>query len=156
RGRFLFTRLIFCGHCGSPMHGATNQKPHVNKRGQLLSDRKLTYRRYICGRYNSHGKLGCRCNTISERQLLRAVLRRVQEDFLDPGNRAKLEEKLRQKLRAGGSAAAAQAQRLKERLADLEKKIDQGNESYLTAPQALREGLATKLLDWQQQKQQAS
>src|SRR5262249_33274187 len=69
-GGFVFTRLLFCANCGSPMHGCTAQKTITKtRRGNPTTPRRHTYRRYICGAYNAHGSVVCRCNTIPEEQL---------------------------------------------------------------------------------------
>ncbi len=155
-GDFLFTRLVRCGACGSPMHGCTNRKKDVDRKGRLRSSRIFTFRRYICGNYNAHGKAGgCVCNTIQEAQLLRAVLRRVGEDLQDEGNLARLRDVLRRKLEARRRSDPKQAQRLRDKIKTLSGQIDRGAEKLLTSPADLTAVLEDKLRDWQNQRRQA-
>jgi hypothetical protein len=155
-GDFLFTRLVFCGNCGSPMHGCTNRQKDKDKTGRLRSDKIRTYRRYICGRYNAHGRLGgCVCNTIPERQLLHAVVGRFGAIFGDEGNLAQLRAEIGRQLEARRQADPRRVQALREKIATLRGQIDRGAERLLTSPPDLTEVLSDKLRDWQEQRRQA-
>jgi DNA invertase Pin-like site-specific DNA recombinase len=149
-GDFLFPQLLFCMDSGKPhpMHGCTCTSPRRGNRRQVLGPQKHRYRRYICGKYNSHGKAGCRCNTVAERQLADVVVRKLQEEFLDPGNLALLREEILRQLRAPGEADPGLVAGLRASLADLGRKIESGSEGYLEAPKHLRPALAAKLDEW--------
>jgi DNA protecting protein DprA len=151
RGRFLLTGLLVCKGCGGPMHGCVNVNRDRDRKGRLRSDRIRTYRLYICGRYNQHGKAGCRCNTVQEKRVVAALVRKLCDDFLDPANLARLREELTRRLEARRQGDPADAGRLRRRVADLERKVDQGTEGYLEAPRHLRPGLAAKLDQWKQE-----
>jgi DNA invertase Pin-like site-specific DNA recombinase len=153
RGTFLFTRLVYCMHCGSPMHGCTSVQPDRDHHGRIRSPKKYRYRRYICGRYNSHGRAGCTCNTITERQLRNAVVGRLQQDFLDRGNLERLKAELRRQALAGKRGDPATAASLRRQLAELDRKIGEGTERYLTAPTHLMTVLSGKLQEWQAQRE---
>jgi DNA invertase Pin-like site-specific DNA recombinase len=150
---FLFTRLVYCSHCGWPMHGITNVQKDRDKRGRVRSGKTYTYRRYICGRYNAHGKAGCRCNTIPERQLRAVVQRKLFDEFLDPRNLAKLREEIGRQLKARRSGDPDRAARSRAALAELDRQIDAGTERYLTAPKALLPDLAAKIDGWKEQRE---
>jgi DNA invertase Pin-like site-specific DNA recombinase len=150
---FLFTRLVVCTDCGWPMHGATNVQKDRDKRGKVRSTKTYTYRRYICGRYNAHGKAGCRCNTVPERVLSAVVRRKLYEEFLDPANLAKLREEIERQLKAGSRSDPERAERLRAALAKLDRQIDEGTERYLTAPKALLPELAAKLDRWKEERE---
>jgi DNA invertase Pin-like site-specific DNA recombinase len=147
-GGFLFTRLVFCMECGSPMHGATCTSPHRNHQGQILSEKKHRYRRYICGKYNAHGKQGCKCNTVREQLLRDVVVCKLQEEFRDGVNLARLREEIGRQVLVRQEADPDLRRRLRTRIAELDRKLDHGNESYLEAPAHLRSGLAAKLDQW--------
>jgi DNA protecting protein DprA len=153
--KFVFTGLVFCMHCGSPMHGCTNVQPQRNKKGEVVRPKCYPYRRYICGRYNAFGRAGCTCNTITERQLLNAVVRRIQQDFLAPENLQKLREEMARQLAGRSGADPGQAKRLRAKVAELDRQIGQGAEKLLTAPADLMELLVGKLREWRQQRDQA-
>jgi site-specific DNA recombinase len=152
-GAFLFTRLVFCGDCGWPMHGCTNvQTKRKTRTGKPCEPRTYSYRRYICGNYNAYGAVGCRCNTITERQLVQAVAGRIRRDFLHPDNLNLLREELRRQLMPQQDGETGNAKDLRKQLADLEHKIDQGAERLLTAPANLTATLTAKLQEWQEQR----
>jgi site-specific DNA recombinase len=140
-GDFIFTRLLYCAHCGSPMHGCRNVKREAAG--------VRTYKRYICGRYNSFGKGGgCQCNTITERQLVNAVIRRIQQDFLDPANLSKLRQELTRQVKGKSPGDATTAKRLRGRIAELEKNIDRGNEQLLLLPPDMIADASAKIREW--------
>jgi DNA invertase Pin-like site-specific DNA recombinase len=152
-GGFFFTGLLFCGNCGSPMHGCTARKTVTRtRRGNPTAPKRYDYRRYICGAYNAHGSAACKCNTIPEHRLLAAVVRRIQDDFLNPDNLEKLRGELRAQLAARGPDNAGRARTMRGQLADLDRKIDQGAERLLAAPADLTEMLTAKLREWQEQR----
>jgi DNA invertase Pin-like site-specific DNA recombinase len=152
-GDFLFTGLVRCANCGAPMHGCTNVQKDKDRHGRVRSAKTYTYRRYICGAYNSHGKLSCQCNTIPERQLLHAVVKRIQDDFLNPTNLEKLEEELRRQASAKTPADSSQAKRLAAQIAKLDEQIDKGNERLLIIPDDLFAGASAKVRAWQEERE---
>lgn len=143
-GCFLFTRLLFCMHCGGPMHGLTNV--------QRKEGRTYAYRRYICGKYNSFGKAGCACNTITERQLTNAVLQRVQQDFLNPANLKLLEKELRRKLAARRRVDPARSKLLQARVAELGKQLEQGSKNLALVPPDLMDGVVKQMYAWRDER----
>jgi site-specific DNA recombinase len=152
-GNFLFTRLIFCGHCGAPMHGVTMRMKHKDKKtGRLVSNKVYSYRRYICAKYNAHGRQACSCNTIPESQLVNAVARKLRELFQVESNRKALVAELKARIIGRGKGQDDQGGEIRRELADLEKKIDQGAERVLSAPPSLTKTLTAKLETWQAKK----
>jgi hypothetical protein len=124
------------------MHGCTNRKKEITKGGE----KTYVYRRYICGRYNSHGKVGgCRCNTITEVQLLRAVVRRIGEEFQGEGNLAHLRAEVRRLAEAKGRTDPGRLKALRAKLETLLRQIDQGAEKLLACPAELTDVLSAKL-----------
>ena len=143
-GNFLFTRLLFCGNCGSPMHGMTQVQHKAN------GLRSYRYRQYVCSSYNSHGSASCQRNGIAEQPLVGAVVRRIQQDFLNPKNLEKLKQELRRQLEPKGKVESARS--LQKQLDELDRKIDQGAERVLSAPEASVAVLTQKLEQWQDQR----
>jgi site-specific DNA recombinase len=146
RGLFLFTGLLYCGQCGWPMHGCTIRD--LDGDGQ-----EVRRRRYICGRYNAHGKQGCRCNTVMERVVLGVLVHKVQEWFLTPENLARLKEEVRRQEEAEAGADPQRADRLRRQLDTLTVQIDRGTERFLTAPPGLTAMLGQKLEQWRQERE---
>jgi site-specific DNA recombinase len=143
-GDFLFTRLLFCGHCGHPMHGS--------RLSSTKNGRNYTYIRYLCGRYNQCGKDGCRCNTLVERVLLDVVVRRIQTYFTDPVNLDLLRREVSRRLELRANCDPEAQRRLRARIKELGGQIDRGAERLLTAPADLTETLAAKLRQWQDER----
>jgi len=148
---FVFTGLVYCMQCGSPMHGCTNVQHKRDKKGSILEKRHYHYRRYICGRYNAFGSAGCSCNTIPEQHLLNAVVKRVQQDFLSPDNLTLLRAEMARQIEAERPAAVP-VKRLRARLAELSRQIERGAERMLAAPEDLTDTLAATMRCWQQER----
>lgn len=141
-GNFLFTRLVFCAHCGSPMHGLTNT--------QAKNGKTHRYRRYICGKYNAHGKHGCQCNTITERQLVNAIANRIQQTFLEPANLRRLRHEIKRQIREAGQPIDLAS--VNKQITALDEKIDKALERLLTMPADLVPALTRKVQAWQSQR----
>jgi DNA invertase Pin-like site-specific DNA recombinase len=100
-GSFVLTRLLVCGHCGSFLLGATDRKGR---------------RFYSCGGYIRYGKGHCNLHTMQEAPLVRLLLRKLQEVFLDPNNLQKLRDEVR---------SQETATRSEDNLKRLQKKAEQ-------------------------------
>jgi DNA invertase Pin-like site-specific DNA recombinase len=135
---FLFTGLLSCTQCGWPMHGT-----HQTKGG---------YIRYICGNYNVHGRAGCSCNTVLEDDALRTIVPEVQAYFRRPEVREVLRAEIRRQEEAERRGEENPLASLNARIAVLSKKIDEGAESWLTAPAGLKGILADKLEEWRKER----
>jgi hypothetical protein len=136
---FALSGLVVCSQCGSPMHGVTSRS-----RGKV-------YKHYLCSRYNERGRDGCTHNRVLEAPLVACVLRKLRQDCQRPDNLARLRTLLAKQ--AAGPEAAARAEDVRRRLADLEGKIARGRERYLTAPDELTEDLKTTLVEWAGQRE---
>jgi hypothetical protein len=121
-GAFVLTRLLVCGHCGAFLLGGTRHGKRV----------------YACGGYLRYGKAHCNIHSMHEAPLLRLLIRKLQEVFLDPNNLQKLRDEMRMQETAARSED--NVQRLQKRADQLEKKIRQGGERLLILP---REVVAT-------------
>jgi DNA invertase Pin-like site-specific DNA recombinase len=143
---FLFTGLLRCGHCGWPMHGS-----HLYYAGR--NGKRLSYRSYVCGKYNLYRRAGCANNTILERMVLDIVLRVLRLEFLKPANLKALKAEIRRQEaeeRAGREKPVAAIER---RIAEMDRKINEGTERWLTAPPSLTGMLGTKLEQWRQERE---
>jgi site-specific DNA recombinase len=138
--------LVICGHCGCKMHGRTYRRRKRNHPGHYV------HTKYKCSGYQTRGRTVCQNNVVHERPLLDCVIRKLQEDFLNPENLTKLRAEIRRRVRTNRGDDPAQAKRLRQQIADLDRRIDQGNERFLTAPADLAEGLAAKLREWRGQR----
>jgi DNA invertase Pin-like site-specific DNA recombinase len=116
-GAFVLTRLLVCGHCGSYLLGATSRKGK---------------RFYSCGGYIRYGKGHCNLHTMQEAPLLRLLIRKLQDVFLDQDNLQELRDAARAKQLADQSEN--NLERLQKRAEQLESKIERGGERLLEVP----------------------
>jgi DNA invertase Pin-like site-specific DNA recombinase len=133
-GKFLLTRLLVCGHCGSYLRGNTVE-------GE---------RAYICGGYIAYGKDYCKRNMASERLLLKLLIGTLQRTFLDPANL----QRLRQEMTAIETSQRSNSnlRRLRQQIDLLAGQIDQGNENLLLVPKDRIPGLVEKLRQKERQR----
>jgi DNA invertase Pin-like site-specific DNA recombinase len=145
-GDFIFSKLIYCGNCGSVMYGSSKHT--------LTDKHGLQHRRYICGTYHAHGRGACSCNVIVEDMLLSVVLRKLQEWFQDTNNKAALEAEIRNRLTKEAAEESGEQKSLEVRIKELDRQINQGTERMLTIPADLADLAAGKLREWREQRHQ--
>ena len=110
--------LIFCGHCGKPMHGHTQHAKN--------EDRQYDYTQYICSTYANHGPDGehaCGRNPIDAQRVLGWLTHKLQEVYLGPGRDALVQE-VKKQLKAQPKANSNDLERLQKRAAELEKEVN--------------------------------
>ena len=110
------TGLIFCEHCGEPMHGTGKA---VRNRGRRL--------RYICSTYASFGPRSLRNTTcghhiIDAQRVLGWLVHALQKTFLGPGRDALVQE-IKKQLRSQAKATRGDVERLEKRAADLDREV---------------------------------
>lgn len=120
RAEFPLAGLVFCSHCGQPMHGSTAKR--VSRHG-----REHRYRRYVCQSY-SNGKhrntAGCGHFTLPAERVARWLAGALQAEFGPDGpGRAELVTAIKRQLRAGTKTSKADVRRLTARLADLDQQV---------------------------------
>jgi DNA invertase Pin-like site-specific DNA recombinase len=135
---FFLSGLVVCAQCGARMHGITQRKG-----GRV-------YRHYVCSAYQDRGKDACAHNRLPEAGLVGCVLRKVGEICRVPDNIPELRARVRHWL--GGADAGARAEELRRQVAELDRKLAQGRERYLTAPPEIAEGLRGPLAAWEGQR----
>jgi site-specific DNA recombinase len=118
---FLLSGLLRCGQCGRPMVGRTQRTKRAG--------REWVYRYYTCTGYNHLGKAACNHNSINADDLARAVLTRLQRDWLTESNVEVFLEEARRQDREGRDDARAAV--LRGRKADLELKVKRAAERVL-------------------------
>jgi DNA invertase Pin-like site-specific DNA recombinase len=137
-GDFLLSRLLVCGHCGCSLVGV--------KVGP-------TTRQYICRGYMAHGKGFCNRNSIHEYVALKTILAKLKAAYLDPDNLKTLRTEVA--VLEAEQQSDANLRRLRGRVDDLTRKIDQGNENLLILPADRLPGAAAKLREFEAQRQTA-
>lgn len=137
---FLFKGLIRCGHCGAPMHGWTRKIGGKNGR------RAYTYPIYICSTYQRDSRRSaCRGYKVNAPELTALVVAKLREHVFEGGDRERLREKIRQRLEAQAKGGTLDVDRLRKKLADLNREIDQAADRFLKAPAEVAELLLPKL-----------
>jgi site-specific DNA recombinase len=115
--RHLFTRMLVCADCGAFMVGGTDA------RGQ---------RKYVCGSYSAYGRKRCFSNAVLEAPLRDRLLEAVQREALNPDKLADLEARMLAKLEA--QRRSGEEDRLRRKVAGLDRDIEQGNHNLTVLP----------------------
>jgi DNA invertase Pin-like site-specific DNA recombinase len=136
-GSLVLSRLLVCGHCGAYLVGVTDHG----------------HRQYVCGGYLAYGKGHCRRNRVPEDGMVRVIVRKLREAFLDPENL----QRLRQEMRALEEAQQSgdNLARLRQQLAALEHTIKQGNERLLILPPDRLPGVIVALREQERERDAA-
>jgi DNA invertase Pin-like site-specific DNA recombinase len=112
RAEYPLSGLMFCAHCGRPMHGKARQGQRVHG--------DYHYHQYICGSYGTES--GCGHFTVSAARVAKWLVTALQAEFLGPG-RVELVAEIKRQLRAGAKTSKADVRRLTARLADLDQQV---------------------------------
>jgi DNA invertase Pin-like site-specific DNA recombinase len=115
-GDFVLTKMLTCGHCGGLLLGATRKGNRV----------------YSCGTYIRYGKDRCGLHTVRESVIVRLLIRKLQELFLDPDNLAALRAEMRSLEESNKSEA--NLERMRKRVELLAGKIERGGARLLELP----------------------
>ena len=133
--RFLLTGLLKCGHCGYAMIGYHWDRKKTGGRVKM----------YTCSSHHFQGKEVCTRNTIPEASLVDCVVRIIQQRYLSPENLDRLREALRQQQTQNSQAEPLDTDRIRKRVAELDRRIDNGAERIFSAPSSLTSTLYKKL-----------
>jgi DNA invertase Pin-like site-specific DNA recombinase len=149
-GTFLLSGLVICGHCGRPMYGNTKTK-RLTWTVRSTSDtvqRSYQYRHYVCSGYNMHGLAVCKYHHIDERLLVDVLARRIQETFLSRENLIELRKEIQRQLEARHQVDPRRHEQLREQIALLSKRMEDGFERLSLLPKALVPEFARKVQGW--------
>jgi site-specific DNA recombinase len=116
-GGWLLTGLLVCGHCGCRMRGTTI-------RG---------VRSYICGSYHTTRSQSCGRHTIPERPVADFLVRLIRREFLDADKLATLRAELLAQAEQARRAGPGRADKLRVKLAKLDRAVERGARRVLTA-----------------------
>jgi DNA invertase Pin-like site-specific DNA recombinase len=144
-GKFLLTGLVFCAHCGRLMHGQTPRNPRTRAACGL---------QYLCSGYQRYGRAVCNHHIIKEQPLVSLLVKKIQEGFLSAGNLRLLKEELARQVATGRRNGRDEEKRIRARVAELERQIDQGSERLALLPPDLIEGVAAKVRAWKAEQEQ--
>jgi DNA invertase Pin-like site-specific DNA recombinase len=136
--RFLLSGLVFCGHCGRKMHGASTSR---TKKGKSYS-----YPKYRCSTYALMGSVpGCGCHSVHEKPLVDFVLAKMREAILAGGHLDELRERIKARLAAQRAEAPNQASALRAKLVDLDGQLESGARRLVRCPDNIADLLAGEL-----------
>jgi site-specific DNA recombinase len=144
-GNWLLSGLLVCGHCGAPLVGKSNWGSNVKKRKPI----------YVCNAYMRWGKTACQCHYVYEAPMLDVLIRKLQREFLNPDNLAKLREELKRQSAKTNRSEASQLARLKRRIEAIDKDVADGNKNMARAKSAdAIEGIASTIREWRAERDQ--
>jgi DNA invertase Pin-like site-specific DNA recombinase len=109
--------LIFCGHCHQPMHGQTLFAK------DRCGDKQYIYHNYVCSTYANDVNSTCGRHPIDADLVLGWLTNKLQEIYLGPGRDALVEE-IKKQLQDEPKVKSNDLERLKKRLANLEKEVN--------------------------------
>jgi site-specific DNA recombinase len=139
RGGILLSGLMVCGHCGARMVGK-------NSWHRDTKDRKPVY---ICNGYQRWGKSACGCHYVFEADVLDVLVRKLQDEYLNPDNLAMQRADLRRQAEAANREGDGQTDRLRRQAEALERDIAQANVNMARAASAEAvEGIAQVVRLW--------
>jgi site-specific DNA recombinase len=142
RGRvWPLSGLARCQNCGGRMVGRIDR--------QRCNGKTYTYQVLYCSRAGVHGCDRCRTHRIAEERVILEAAALIQERLGNPELLAELQADFAALAREHVSEGEAELQRLRDRLAELDRRIDQGAENLLLCPQSVRDRAAAKLEQWQ-------
>lgn len=121
---YLLSGLLRCGNCGAVMHGETQRSAYRGK--------EYSYAYYTCSG-SVRVPLSCSRFSIRENKLVRLLVRKLEEDYLAPEKLEGLEAEIRGRLTAKRDRSPGDADRLRERIAALDKDIIHGRQQALRA-----------------------
>jgi DNA invertase Pin-like site-specific DNA recombinase len=144
-GEWILSGLLHCGDCDGRMVGHTDRM----KRGEQT----YTYRHYVCHTNVREGPGACRRNSVTQEIMLREAAAAIRESFTDPKRLAALERQLKARARKASGESAQHRQRIVNRIAELDRLIDQGTERLLLVPNDMIDKATAKVRDWQAERQ---
>jgi hypothetical protein len=122
--------LVHCGHCGGPMFGHVQDKKYRDSAGRA---RRYVYRYYVCD--TGQIKPGaCRLYAVREDRLIRALVKKLLDVYLDPDRLEGLRVKLREKAEARREKDPRRLARLEAKLAQLDREIQTGVKALMAYP----------------------
>jgi DNA invertase Pin-like site-specific DNA recombinase len=133
-GNFVLSKLLVCGHCGCSLIGVT--------------ERGVRY--YVCRGYFTYGKTFCSRNRVAEAAMVKVLIRKLRQAFLDPVQLQRLRKA------AADLEAERRDDRTREHLArqieTLTRQVEEGNERLLLLPPDRIPGVVAKLREWEVQR----
>ena len=138
---YLVAGLLKCAHCSNGM---------VGMKTTITAKPEYEHRLYICAGYQQGGTSVCNRHYVTESVISDVLVRKLEDELLNPSKLAELRKELRRQLRPVKSAE--DPQRLRKQIEALDRRIDQGAEKMLAAPPSLTATLTAKLDQWHQQR----
>ena len=130
--QYVFSGLLRCGDCGGIMGGA------IAKSGIISGTKgRRSYSVYRCQTFHVHGRSACHCNGVGEAALLDVVLRKIQVEVFSDKAIDRLLVAYRKRLAARQQTLPADDSKVRRRIEDLDRQIDQGLDRVLRAPESL-------------------
>jgi DNA invertase Pin-like site-specific DNA recombinase len=147
RGRvWPLSGLVRCGNCGARMVGRSD----LHK----FNGKSYTYEILTCSGTGLRGCGTCRTNRVRQERIVAEVAALIRERFTDPDQLAELRGEVDAAARAEQDVTEGARGQLRDRIADLDRRIDRGAENLLLCPPAVRDRAAAKLTDWQAERDQ--
>jgi DNA invertase Pin-like site-specific DNA recombinase len=132
---YLFSRMVVCGDCGAFMRG----HPLKGSKG------------YVCSRYSDYGPKACHRNAVTEAQLWEVVLGKLKDEILSPERLDAIEAEMERRLKA--EERSGEAERLKKKIASLDRDVAQGNANLARLPEDRLPGVIAQVRSWEKERE---
>ncbi len=139
-GDWLLSGLLTCGHCGAHLMGYSNVN-HSRRDAHV-------FRKYKCSGYAHYGKSYCHHHAVNEKPLLDVLIRKLQEEVLNPDNLQAERDEIERQEREAAEEKPAETARLSSRIAALDQNIAKGNRNMALADPDALPGIAAAVREW--------
>ena len=131
--RYALSGLLRCGDCGLVMCGVPHRRPGIVRSV------------YRCHTYQDGGKTACYRNQIKEDILLDCIVRMIEREYLSDRAVERFRKRLEEHQAASRKVVLVDTGRLRQRIKDLDRQIDQGAGRIFSAPEGLVGTIYAKL-----------
>src|SRR5262249_18479356 len=104
---------------------------------------------YCCNTNARHGRGSCYCNRVRQEDVLAHVAGVLHESFCTPARLKELRAECATLAKEQAKGDDRERQRLRDRVASLDRQIDTGTERLLTCPPEVQARAAAKVTQWQ-------
>jgi len=136
-GQYTLAGLLVCGNCGARMIGMMNN-------GQPF---------YRCASYHHYGKRACSANMVLHRKMLDCVVRKLQEQVLNPACLEKVRQEMRQQIRDANRERPERLRELQKQIAVLDRKIGKGIERLTEIDKDLLRDVSATVRAWKEERE---
>jgi DNA invertase Pin-like site-specific DNA recombinase len=146
-GPWALSGILHCGDCGARMWG----QPAKARYGEKV----YFYRKYWCSTNRTLGRKACYQNSVHQADILKEVVKLVQEKLGNPRSLELLRAELARAVSARSEDLAKRRRALEDQVGHLGRQIEQGNENLALLPADRLAGVVAKVRQWEEEREKA-